>query len=92
MPQLLLLVAARFVWPDLAAYVVAWCKEYCAACNRAKVTRQPTTTVEKMAIPAARFSHMHVDIVGPPPLSREGYTYLLTMINRSTRWPEGDDH
>ena len=42
----------------------------------AKVTRQPTTTVEKMAIPAARFSHMpvHVDIVGPLPSSREGYT------------------
>ena len=32
------LVAARFVWPGLAADVVAWCKK-CAACNRAKVTR-----------------------------------------------------
>ena len=78
------LVAARFAWPD----VVAWCKE-CAACNHAKITRQPTTTVEKMDIPAARFSHVHVDIVGPLPLpSREGYTHLLTMIDRSTRWPE----
>ena len=81
------LVATRFVWPGLAADAVAWCKE-CAACNRVKVTRQPTTTVEKMAIPAARFSHVHVDIVGPLPPSREGYTHLLTMINRSTRWPE----
>ena len=52
------LVAARFVWPGLATDVVAWCKE-CAACNRPKVTRQPTTTVEKMAIPVARFSHVH---------------------------------
>ena len=81
------LVAARFVWPGLAADVVAWCKE-CAACNRAKVTRQPTTTAEKMAIPAARFSHVHVDIVGPLPPSRENYTLLLTMIDRSSRWPE----
>ena len=61
---------------------------HCTACNGAKVTRQPTTTVEKMDIPAARFSHMHMDIVGPLPLSREGYTHLLTMIDRSTRWPE----
>ena len=78
------LVAARFVWPGLAADVVTWCKE-CAACNRAKVTRQPSTTVEKMDIPTARFSHVHVDIVGPLPPSREGYTHLLTMIDRSTR-------
>jgi len=62
------LVAARFVWPGLAADVVNWCKE-CDACNRAKVTKQPTTTVEKMAIPGARFSHVHVDIVGPLPPS-----------------------
>ena len=31
---------------------------------------------------------MHVDIVGPLPPSGEGYTHLLTMIDRSTRWPE----
>ena len=36
----------------------------------------------------ARFSHLHVDIVGPRPPSREGFTHLLTMIDRSTRWPE----
>ena len=50
------LVATCFLWPGLAADVVAWCKE-CAACNRAKVTRQPTTS----------FSHEHMDIVGPLP-------------------------
>ena len=57
------LVASCFVWPGLATDEVAWCKE-CAACNRAKVTKQPSTTVEKMEIPTARFSHVHVDIVG----------------------------
>ena len=81
------LVAARFVVPGLASDVVAWCKE-CAACNCAKVTRQPNTSVEKMEIPTARFSQVHVDIVGPLPPSRDGYTHLLTMIDRSTRWPE----
>ena len=81
------LVATRFVWPGLASDVVAWCKE-CAACNPAKVTRQPSTSVEKMEIPTARFSHVHVDIVGPLPLSRDGYTHLLTMIDQSTRWTE----
>ena len=41
-----------------------------------------------MPVPAARFSHVHVDLVGPIAPSREGCTYLLTVIDRSTRWPE----
>ena len=41
-----------------------------------------------MEIPTARFSHVHVDIVGLLPPSRDGYTHLLTMIDRSTRWLE----
>ena len=35
----------------------------------------------------ARFSNIHIDIVGPLP-SSNGYTYLLTCIDRFTRWPE----
>ena len=42
--------------------------------------------MEKMAIPAARFSHVHMDIVGPLPPPRAGHTHFLTMIDRSTRW------
>ena len=48
-------------------------------------------TVEKMVIPAVKFSQVHMDIVGPLPASHEGYTqypHLLTMIDRSTRWLE----
>ena len=81
------LLSAHFVWPGLTADVSTWAKE-CVACNRAKVTTQPTTTVEKMEIPDARFTHVHVDIVGPLPPSRGGHVYWLTMIDRSTRWPE----
>ena len=66
--------------------MAAWCKE-CTACNKAKVTVQPAMMVENMDIPAARFSHVHVDISRPLPLSHEGYTHLLTMIDRSTHRP-----
>ncbi|GFX37101.1 hypothetical protein TNCV_1712941 [Trichonephila clavipes] len=37
--------------------------------------------------PYARFSHIHIDIVGPLPPS-DGFQYLLTMIDRFSRWPE----
>ena len=38
--------------------------------------------------PAVKFSHVHVDIVDPLPAIKEGHTHLLTIIDRSTRWPE----
>ncbi|XP_064093848.1 uncharacterized protein LOC135206360 [Macrobrachium nipponense] len=37
--------------------------------------------------PKRRFGHIQVDVVGPLPPS-EGARYLLTIIDRSTRWPE----
>ena len=39
-------------------------------------------------VPATRrFDHIHVDIVGPLPPS-QNYRYLLTVVDRFTRWPE----
>ncbi|KRZ87482.1 Transposon Tf2-9 polyprotein [Trichinella sp. T8] len=43
--------------------------------------------LEIFTVPDRRFDHVHVDIVGPLPPSR-GFSYLLTVIDRFTRWPE----
>ena len=45
------------------------------------------TPVGTFATPDARFDHIHIDLVGPLPTSN-GFTYLLTCIDRFTRWPE----
>jgi transposase InsO family protein len=37
--------------------------------------------------PSNRLEHIHIDLVGPLPPSRN-YTYVLTIIDRTTRWPE----
>ena len=37
--------------------------------------------------PDARFDVVHIDLVGPLPPS-QGFTYLLTCVDRYTRWPE----
>ncbi|GFO24403.1 retrovirus-related pol polyprotein from transposon [Plakobranchus ocellatus] len=37
--------------------------------------------------PSDRFRSLHVDLVGPLPES-QGMTYLFTIIDRFTRWPE----
>jgi transposase InsO family protein len=81
------LIASRYLWPGLAKDVAAWCRE-CQDCQRAKVTKQPAATVQLIPVPATRFTHVHVDLVGPLPASAEGYTYIFTAIDRSTRWAE----
>ena len=35
-----------------------------------------------------KFSHVHVDLVGPWPRTAEGHTSLLTVVDRTTRWAE----
>jgi transposase InsO family protein len=42
---------------------------------------------QHVAVPAQRFSHIHVDLVVPLPAS-EGTTYMFTVIDRNTRWFE----
>ena len=52
-----------------------------------QLTEHYRAPVEAIPVPPRRFTHVHVDIVGPLPTSR-GYTYLLTILDRTTRWPE----
>jgi hypothetical protein len=81
------LIASRYLWPNLAPEVTGWCRS-CEHCQRAKVVRQLAVAVQPIQVPTARFSHVHLDLVGPLPATREGYTHLLTAVDRSTRWAE----
>ena len=42
--------------------------------------------VQHIDVPPRRFSHVHVDLVGPLPSVR-GYTHVFTVVDRSTRLP-----
>jgi len=65
------LMAARVMWRGLNSDVAAWCKD-CQQCERAKASQQHTAAVQPIAIPARRFTHLHVDIVGPVPAATCG--------------------
>ena len=80
------LVTSRFVWPNINADVRCWAHS-CPQCQRAKVHRHTTTPLGTFTTPDARFDHVHVDLLGPLPPSN-GCVYLLTCIDRFTRWPE----
>ena len=81
------LLSSRFVWRGLAADVGHWCRE-CEACQKAKITTQPKAPIQPITVPVRRFTHLHVDLVGPLTASAEGHTHVMTFIDRTTRWME----
>jgi transposase InsO family protein len=78
--------SSRYVWKGLSTDVTAWAKA-CLGCQRAKVHRHVQVPPQHIPVPSRRFSHIHVDLVGPLPASK-GFTYLFTIIDRTSRWPE----
>ena len=80
------LVTQRYVWPSVQKDVRQW-THTCHHCQQAKIHRHTKTPLGTFAQPDARFDHIHIDIVGPLPPSNN-HTYLLTCIDRFTRWPE----
>lgn len=80
------LISKRFIWKGMNKDVRGWSKS-CHACQQAKIHRHNFSPVGTFPLPSSRFNHVHVDIVGPLPPS-SGYTYILTVIDRFTRWPE----
>ena len=79
-------IRRRYVWSGMASNVKAFCRA-CLPCQRAKVTRHVKAPLARIDMPDHRFQALHLDIVGPLPES-EGQTYLLTVIDRFSRWLE----
>ena len=59
----------------------------CKPCNKVKPGKKWVSDGD-FKVPDTRFSHVLVDIVGPLPPSY-GYRYILTCIDRSTRFLQG---
>lgn len=80
------LVTQRFVWPGVRKDCRQWAKQ-CQQCQRSKIHRHTEAPLTAFDKPSGRFQHIHLDIIGPLPLS-SGNRYCLTIVDRTTRWPE----
>ena len=79
-------VSNAYYWPKMRQDVSEFVKQCqdCQAVKSYKTIRPPQSNI---AVPDQRFSSVQVDIVGPLPPS-EGYRYLLTVWDRTSRWLE----
>lgn len=78
-------MASKYFWPAINRDVALWTRA-CIGCQRAKVHRHVIPPVGEFP-QSQRFDHLHIDIVGPLRTSND-YRYCVTMIDRSTKWPE----
>ena len=78
-------LSEKFFWPSMREDSSRWARE-CQQCQLAKIHRHTTPPIGEFSVPERRFSHLNVDIVGPLPISN-GFKYLLTAVDRFTRWP-----
>ena len=88
------LIKSRYFWPDMDKSIRKLCHE-CSSCQQSKIHRHTKSPIQNFELPSARFQTVHIDIVGPlPPVKNDNdpyfspYRYLLTCIDRSTRWIE----
>ena len=80
------LINTRFVWHGMNIDIAQWCRS-CKGCQTTKISRHNKPVFGKFDEPTERFNHIHIDIVGPLPYA-DGFRYLLTCVDRFTRWPE----
>ena len=68
------LVANKFVWHGVKKQVNKWAQE-CLACQTSKIQSHVRSPVIKIPVTAKKFSHIHVDLVGPLPSSHHHRSY-----------------
>ena len=80
------LVSSKFVWAGMRKQIREWCRT-CLPCQTSKIGRHVRSPPSVLPPAERRFGSIHVDLVGPLPESR-GCKYLLTIVDRFSRWPE----
>jgi hypothetical protein len=58
------IISSRFVWRDLSSDITAWTRR-CLSCQWGKIHCHIRLAPQPIPIPQRRFSHLHVDLVGP---------------------------
>lgn len=66
---------------DVKNYVLS-----CKNCNLSKLTRKNQLPINKIPYPEGRFNSINIDIVGPLNLTSNGNKYIITIIDRFTKY------
>ena len=80
-------VRPKYFWRSMARDVHEYLQT-CDKCARADRRAQQRNSALQPTEPAAVLLRIHLDIVGPLTKTKEGYKYILVMVDSCTRWAE----
>ncbi len=80
------IISSRFLRRGLSSNITAWICE-CLACQCGRIHSHTRLAPQPIPIPQRRFSHIHVDLVGPLQYSNS-FNYIFTIIDRTSKWME----
>lgn len=78
-------ISRRYYWPNMKRDCAQFVK-HCVPCQLSKVGKHSQSPFASFELATDRFQHVNIDIVGPLPISGD-QRYILTCIDRSSRWP-----
>ena len=76
-----------FYWPSITADSMAHIRS-CVPCQKKDVTSPRRARMQEREIVTVPSERVAIDIVGPFPVAKGGFKYLLTYLDMATRWPE----
>ena len=76
----LMLFKRYYWWQGISKDVARWTKS-CAPCQKKKIHVHTKMPLERLPAPTKRFSHIHIDLVGPLNPPCEGKNTFLTIID-----------
>lgn len=79
------LINSKFVWYKMNKDIQSWTKQ-CVHCQRSKITKNTQAPLKPFSEPNSRFDNIHIDLIHLP--NSQGFSHVLTCIDRVTRWPE----
>ena len=77
------LISTHYYWSEMRADITRFVQT-CHECQSNKPSKCTPPHYGTFEVPDKRFTHCHLDIVGPMPES-EGCKYLLSIVDRTTR-------
>ena len=81
------LLTQRFAWPGMGVDAINHTRS-CAVCQRCSKTGRRKVPMMERQVMSEPFEVLAFDLVGPFPVAKYGYRYVLTAICMGSKWPE----
>ena len=80
------MISERYYWPGMCEDISRWIRS-CSACARRKTARPINAGLTEVTLSNSPWETLGIDILGPLPVTEDGYRWILTIVDQFTRWP-----